>query len=84
MTTRQTPERPFQEVAVAHGGKQFLILVNCKTDWPDIIEMGTDTTATKLTAALRDHFCSTAAPDLLWSDGGPQFTSSTLANFLQT
>ena len=58
-------------------------MVDCKTDWPDIIEMGKDTTASKL-ISVRDHFCRTAAPDLLWSDGGPQFTSSQLADFLKT
>ena len=78
MTSKQVPERPFQQIAAdfaSYGGKQFLVLVDCKTDWPDIIAMGRDTTATKLAATLRDHFCRTAAPDLLWSDGGPQFTS---------
>ena len=46
--------------------------------------MGKDTTAPNLIAALRDQFCRTAVPDLLWSDGGPQFTSSKLAKFLTT
>ena len=44
--------------------------------------MGRDTTAQKLTNVLRDQFCRTAVPDVLWSDGGPQFTSSKFANFL--
>ena len=86
MMSRQVPERTFQEIATdfaSHGGKN-LILVDCKTDWPDIIEMGKETTAIKLIAILRDHFCRTAAPDLIWSDGGPQFTSSLLASFLHT
>ena len=85
--SRQVPERPFQEIATdfaSHGGKNFLILIDCKTDWPDIIEMGKETAAIKLIAILRDHFCRTAAPDLIWSDGGPQFTSSLLASFLHT
>ena len=87
MMTKPTPDRPFQQVAAdfaSYGGKQFLILVDCKTDWPDIVEMGKDTTTPRLIGALRDHFCRTAAPDLLWSDGGPQFTSHLLANFLHT
>jgi hypothetical protein len=54
----------------------------CKTNWPDIVEMGKE--APRLIGALRDHFCCTAVPDFLWSDGGPQFTSHLLANFLQT
>ena len=46
--------------------------------------MGTDTTTPKLTTALRDHFCRTASPDVLWSDEGPQFTSHRFADFLRT
>ena len=50
MVSKQIPNRPFQQVAAdfaSYGGKQFLIIVDCKTDWPDIIEMGKDTTAAK-------------------------------------
>ena len=87
MVSKYIPDRSFQQVAgdfASYGGKQFLILVDCKTDWPDIIEMGKDTTVAKLSTTLRDYFCRTAAPDLLWSDGGPQFTSHVFADFLQT
>ncbi len=30
-----------------------------QTHWPDVIAMGYDTTAKKLTEALRDQFCCT-------------------------
>ena len=86
MVSKQTPDRPFQHVAAdfaSYGNRQFLILVDCKTDWPDIIEMYKGTTAAKLAATMRDFFCRTAAPDLLWSDGGPQFTSYQFAEFLR-
>ncbi len=46
--------------------------------------MGHDTTAKKLAEALRDQFCRTAVPDVLWSDGGPQFTSKYMADFLKS
>ena len=87
MLTKPPPQRPFQQIAVdfaSFGGRNFLIIVDCKTDWPDIIEVGKDMTATKLSASLRDHFCRTAVPDLMWSDGGPQFTSQHLTSFLHT
>ena len=45
--------------------------------------MGKDTTTPKLIEALRAHICRTAVPDIMWSDGGPQFTSAKLATFLQ-
>ena len=58
-------------------------MVDCKTDWPDVIEMKKDTTTQKLIGALRNQFCRTAIPDVIWSDEGPQFTSSKLAAFLK-
>ena len=82
LLSKPVPARPFQQIAVdfaSHGGRQFLIIVDCKTGWPDVIDMGRDTTAQKLTNVLRYR---TAVPDVLWSDGGPQFTSSKFANFL--
>ena len=87
LISKPMPERPFQQIAAdigAYAGRQYLIVVDCKTDWPDIIELGKDTTASHLIESLRDQFCRTAVPDLLWSDGGPQFTSSKLASFLTT
>ena len=87
LISKAVPERPFQQIAVdfaSYGGRQFLIIVDCKTNWPDIVDMGKETTAQKLTDALRDHFCRTAVPDVLWSDGGPQFTSAKLSSFLAT
>jgi len=86
LIVKPTPDRPFQQLAVdfaTYGGQQFLIVVDCKTDWPDIIEMRNNTTAHKLINVLRDQFCRTAIPDILWSDEGPQFTSAKLASFLK-
>ena len=40
--SKPKPSRPFQEIAVdfgSYGGQQFLIMVDCLTDWPDIIPM---------------------------------------------
>ena len=45
MVAKQLPDRPFQQIAADfayHGGKEFLIVVDCKTDWPDIVEFGRD------------------------------------------
>ena len=86
LIAKPTPDRPFQQLAVdfaSYGGDQFLIMVDCKTDWPDVIEMKKDTTTQKLIGALRNQFCRTAIPDVIWSDEGPQFTSSKLAAFLK-
>ena len=86
LVLKRPPLRPFQQIAVdfaSHAGHNFLIIVDCKTDWPDVIDVGKDMTATKLSLSLRDQFCRTAVPDLIWSDGGPQFTSTHLSSFLR-
>ena len=78
------PLHPFQEVAAdfcAYRGKQFLIIVNCHTDWPEIIPMGTNTKTHHLIATIRSAFCRTAIPNILWSDGGPQFTAKAFHTF---
>ena len=45
--------------------------------------MSEDTTTPKFIDALRDQFYHTAILDILWSDGGPQFTSIKLESFLK-
>ena len=84
ITQKPKPGRPFQEIAVdfcSHAGHDFLIVVDCYTDWPDIIHMGHDTTAMQLNKTLMGVFCRTGAPDAVWSDEGPQFTSKLFNDF---
>ena len=79
------PDRPFQETAVdlcTHAGHHYLVIVDCHTDWPEILPMDHNTTASKLITSLKQAFCRTAIPDILWSDGGPQFTSHVFNDFL--
>ena len=67
------PSRPFQELAVdfcSYAGREFLIMVDCFTDWPDIVYMGSNTTTPRLIAALKAYN--------VWSDQGPQNCSGTL------
>ena len=85
LISKPLPQRPFQQIAAdirSYAGQQYLIVVDCNTDWPDIIDLGKDTTASHLIESLQDQFCHSAVPDVLWSNGGPQFTSSKLASFL--
>ena len=58
-------------------------MVDCYADWPSIQLMNQNPTTHSLTSALRDYFARTAVPDVLWSDGGPQFRSHQFAEFLQ-
>ena len=55
LISKPLPERPFHQIAAdigSHAGRQYLIVVVCKTDWPDIIDLGKDTTAPHLIESL--------------------------------
>ena len=84
--TKSRPTRPFQEIAVdlcSYAGQDYLITVDCYTDWPNIYALTRNTTTSQISAALRQTFCRTAIPDIVWSDGGPQFTSIQFKQFAQ-
>ena len=73
LITKPVPAWPFQELAGDFGlyaGRLYLILVDCFSDWPDIIPMGTTTTAMQLTSALRASFCCTGVPTHSGQTGG--------------
>ena len=79
------PVRPFQEAAADfcyHAGRSYLVWVDCYSDWPIIAPMDKGTTANHLIAACTEIFAQTAVPDILWTDGGPQFTSRVFQDFL--
>ena len=44
--------------------------------------MGSNTTAPRLVAAVRQSFCHTGIPDIFWTDEGPQFTSKVFHDFV--
>ena len=84
ITQKPRPTRPFQEIAVdfcSYAGRDFLVLVDTCTDWPDIVFMGSNTTTPRLVTALKKEFCRSGVPDVLWSDQGPQFTSKLFHDF---
>ena len=60
--------------------KNFLIVVNAFSKWPEIIEM-TSTTAANTIRVLREIFASFRLPEQLVSDNGPQFVSSQFSDF---
>ena len=87
MISKPKPARPFQEIAADfchHAGRNYLVLVDCYTDWPTIVPMGKDISSAHLIAAVRELFSRTAVPDTFWSDGGPQFTSKQFHQFSAT
>ena len=69
------PTRPFKRLHWTFVLTQLtkFFIVDCFSDWPEIIHMGTNTTTPRLLTALKQTFCRSGAPDIVWSDRGPQF-----------
>ena len=80
------PDRPFQEIVVdscTYAGRDYLFIFDCFTDWPAAIPMDHGTTTLQLIRVLRQSFCHTAIPDIVWSDRGPQFMPNMFHQFSQ-
>lgn len=87
ITSKLKPSRPFQEVAAdfcSYAGQDYLILVDCHSDWPDIIPMGHNTTTPRVISIIKQSFCRTGVPDIFRSDQGPQLTAKMFQDFART
>ena len=86
MTSRPVPTRAFQEVHAdfcEFRGNQFLVVVDGYSGYPALYHFGSHASAHNLVNEMRRFFCETAVPERIFTDGGPQFTSSTFQSFLQ-
>ncbi len=81
------PTKPWQRVHVDYAGpfmgRQFLILVDAHSKWPEVIEMKS-TTSSATILELRRLYSSYGLPEQLVSDNGPQFTSMEFEKFLKS
>ena len=77
---------PFQEVCCDYmslNGTPYLVTVDRCTNWPDVRRArGENRGAQGLVCILRDLFTTFGIPEVLTSDGGPEFTSSEVQEFL--
>ena len=76
-TSHDKASRPFQQLSMdfaTHAGRQILVVVDHFSSWTWVFIMAT-ANSQLLIGALRDVFCMSGAPDIVWSDNGPQFSS---------
>lgn len=79
------PSRVFESVSADYfhvAGRTFLVYVDRKSGWPYVSSCPRQASAAHLVTVLRSVFADTGVPVVLRTDGGPQFTSSTLRRFL--
>ena len=84
--TREAPTRPFQHLCAdffEHAGRHYLLAVDPFSGWQFVRPLGRTATTAQLKQELRSIFCMAGVPEVLWTDGGPQFTARALAVFLR-
>ena len=80
------PKRVFESVSAdffSAAGKCFLVYVDRRSGWPVVAKFPHDATARELISILRKIFASTGVPNVLRSDGGPQFTARVTREFMK-
>ncbi len=79
-------DRPFQILHADlchHAGKQYLVLTDEYSGWPDLHGLANNTSAKAVTDALRAHFMAHTVPQAFHPDNGPQFAAAETRDFLR-
>ena len=77
---------PFQQVCMDYfslNGKEYLVTVDRYSVWPSV-HLAKTRDSKELTRTLRLHCETFGVPEVLTSDGGPQFVSRGTQEFLET
>ena len=80
-----TPSRVFESVSADYfhaAGRTYLVYVDRLSGWPHVSACSRPASADQLVRVLRTVFADTGVPVILRTDGGPQFTSSSVRRFL--
>ncbi|XP_062515178.1 uncharacterized protein K02A2.6-like [Corticium candelabrum] len=64
-------------------GKQYLVVIDAFTKWPEVHELGIHATTTQTVEALRRSFSCHGIPQRLVSDNGPQFVAREFQDFMR-
>ncbi|KAK6019884.1 hypothetical protein OSTOST_14471, partial [Ostertagia ostertagi] len=80
----EEPAKPWQRLHIdfcqTQGGEKWLVMVDAKSKWPEVVRMGV-TTAEHTIEKLRMIFAYHGLPEQIVSDNGPPFSSM---KFVQT
>ncbi|KAK6011873.1 hypothetical protein OSTOST_23028 [Ostertagia ostertagi] len=75
----EEPAKPWQRIHIdfcqTQGGEKWLIAVDAKSKWPEVVRMGL-TTAERTIDKLRSVFATHGLPEQIVSDNGPPFSAS--------
>ena len=65
------------------AGKQYLLIVDAFSEWPEVHELGIHATTGQTIEAMRRSFSCHGLPQRLVTDNGPQFRAQDFKEFMQ-
>ena len=80
------PAMPWERVHadfVELSGRQYLLMINAFSKWPEVNELGPHTTTEQTMNAMRRTFSCHGLPRRLVTDNGPQFRSHEFQMFMK-
>ncbi|KAB0797405.1 hypothetical protein PPYR_08399 [Photinus pyralis] len=86
MITKEMAVRPWQIVAADFfylNDNQYLLLVDEYSKYPEVVHMRNDTSSVKVVKEFKAIFSRHGIPNLLYTDGGPQFVSNNFQQFVR-
>ena len=78
-----SPDFPMQQICsdiAFHGGHRYVVIVDRFTNWPSVYQLKR---TEGVIEALRQHFVTFGAAEELSSDGGPEYVSTAMQEFLK-
>ena len=84
VTEDRRPTLPFEATSAdlfSCQGWEYLVYVDRKTGWPCVAKVGRTASSADVIRALRRWFADVGVPRVLFTDGGPQFSSHRFAEF---
>lgn len=79
------PERPWVRVHSdflgPFHGRMFMIVLDAHSKWPEVFDMGNNTTAERVIEALEDLYIRHGYPKLIVTDCGRQYASEEFGNY---
>ena len=80
----QTPEQPWSTLAAdlfELDGSKFMVVVDYYSEWIEVAEMKSGTTATQVIEKMKHMFMAHGIPHILLTDNGPPFGSAAFGDF---
>ena len=81
----EIPEKVWQRLHIdfceTSPNDKYLVVIDAKSKWPEVIYMRNVTTTSKTIQKLNELFATHGIPEQIVSDNGPQFASKEFANY---